>query len=238
MIDSEHSGLIKESEIMKNKNSNVQKVVYTGLTAALSFVVFYFLQFKIFLPGGDATSIHLGNAVCVLGALLLGGAWGGLGGAIGMTIGDLIDPVYFIYAPKTFILKFCIGFITGIIAHRMGHISTETDTKKVAKWTTAAAAGGLIFNVIFDPLLGYVYKRVLLGKPAAEVTLAWNIGASAINAALSIVVATAVYMALRPALKKSGLFFIIDKKGRNIGLEGTDVPVSAEGTQGADGGAV
>ncbi len=235
MIDSGRLGLIKESEIMKNKNSGVQKVVYTGLTAALSFVVFYFLQFKIFLPGGDATSIHLGNAVCVLGALLLGGVWGGLGGAIGMTIGDLIDPVYFIYAPKTFILKLCIGLITGSIAHRIGHISTETDTKKVAKWTTAAAAGGLVFNVIFDPLLGYVYKRVLLGKPAAEVTLAWNIGASAINAALSIVVSVAVYMALRPALRKSGLFFIIDKKGRNIGIDGSDVQASVNAADDGNG---
>ena len=47
------------------------------------------------------TSIHLGNAVCVLGALIMGGLYGGLGGAIGMTIGDLLDPVYIIYAPKT-----------------------------------------------------------------------------------------------------------------------------------------
>ena len=36
-------------------------------------------------PGGDATSIHFGNAICVLGALVLGGVWGGLGGAVGMT---------------------------------------------------------------------------------------------------------------------------------------------------------
>ena len=64
-----------------------------------------FLQIKIALPGGDATSLHLGNAVCVLGALLIGGVYGGLGGAIGMTIGDLLDPVYIIYAPKTFHFK-------------------------------------------------------------------------------------------------------------------------------------
>ena len=98
------------------KNQTAQKVALTGLMAALSYVVFTFLQFKIMLPGGDATSIHLGNAVCVLGALLLGGFYGGLGGAIGMTIGDLLDPVYIVYAPKTFILKLCIGLITGLIA--------------------------------------------------------------------------------------------------------------------------
>ena len=58
-------------------------VSYTHLDVykrhALSYVVFTFLQIKITLPGGDATSIHLGNAVCVLGALILGGLYGGVG---------------------------------------------------------------------------------------------------------------------------------------------------------------
>ena len=45
-------------------------------------------------------ALHIGNAFCVLAALLLGGFWGGLAGAIGMTIGDLFDPVYVVYAPK------------------------------------------------------------------------------------------------------------------------------------------
>lgn len=193
--------------IMENrKNEQIQKIVFTGVIAALSYVVFTFLQIKITLPGGDATSIHLGNAVCVLGALLLGGVYGGLGGAIGMTIGDLLDPVYIVYAPKTFLLKFCIGLITGLVAHKLGHISTQRDLKKVLKWTIAAAAAGLLFNVIFDPLIGYFYKRIILGKPAAELTLAWNIASTSINAVTSAAASTAVYMALRPALRKSGLF--------------------------------
>lgn len=191
------------------KNENIRKVIFTGVMAALSYVVFTFLQVKITLPGGDATSIHLGNAVCVLGALLLGGAYGGLGGAIGMTIGDLLDPVYVVYAPKTFLLKLCIGLITGLIAHRLGHITTETDNRKVWKWAVAAAVGGLLFNVIFDPLIGYFYKLVILGKPAAELTLAWNIASTSINAVTSTIASVAIYMALRPALKKSGLFFTI-----------------------------
>lgn len=194
------------------KNERLQKIVFTGVMAALSYVVFTFLQIKITLPGGDATSIHLGNAVCVLGALLLGGLYGGLGGAIGMTIGDLLDPVYIVYAPKTFILKLCIGLITGLIAHKLGHITTETDTNKILKWTILAAIGGLLFNVIFDPLVGYFYKLIILGKPAAELTLAWNVASTSINAITSKIVSVLVYMALRPALKKSGLFFIIDKK--------------------------
>ena len=143
---------------MKQKNERIYKITMTGLMAALSYVVFTFLQIKIPLPGGDATSIHLGNAVCVLGALLLGGFYGGIGGALGMTIGDLFDPVYILYAPKTFLLKLCIGLITGFIAHRLGKISTSNNTGHVLKWTILAAIGGLLFNVIFDPLVGYFYK--------------------------------------------------------------------------------
>ena len=172
-------------------------------------MVFTFLQIKITLPGGDATSIHLGNAVCVLGALLLGGVYGGLGGAIGMTIGDLLDPIYVVYTPKTFFLKLCIGLVTGLIAHKLGHVTTETDNRKVWKWTVIAAIGGLLFNVIFDPLIGYFYKLAILGKPAAELTLAWNVASTSINAVTSTIVSVAIYMAVRPALKKSGLFFIL-----------------------------
>lgn len=191
------------------RNERVYKLTTTALMAALSYVVFTFLQIKITLPGGDATSIHLGNAVCVLGALLLGGVYGGIGGAIGMTIGDLLDPIYIVYAPKTFLLKFCIGLITGLIAHKLGHISTSNDTKHVLKWTILAAIGGLLFNAIFDPLIGYFYKLLILGKPAAELVLAWNIASTSINAVLSTIVSVIIYMALRPALKKSGLFLTI-----------------------------
>ncbi len=186
------------------KNDKTMKMVFTGLFAALSYVVFTFLQIKITLPGGDATSIHLGNAVCVLGALILGGMYGGLGGAIGMTIGDLFDPVYILYAPKTFILKLCIGLITGFVAHRLGKINTLTDKGKILRWTILAAVSGLLFNVIFDPLVGYFYKLLILGKPAAELVLAWNVASTSINAVTSTIVSVVVYMAMRPVLLKSG----------------------------------
>lgn len=194
------------------RNENVTRIVTIGLFAALSYVAFTFLQIKIPLPGGDATSIHMGNAICVLGALLMGGLYGGLGGAIGMTIGDLLDPIYIVYAPKTFILKLCIGLITGLVAHRIGKINTQTDSKKVFAWSLAAAVSGLLFNVIFDPLVGYFYKLIILGKPAAELTLAWNVASTSINAVTSTIVSVAVYLALRPALLRSQLLHVPAKK--------------------------
>lgn len=188
------------------KNEKLLKVVFTGIFAALSYVVFTFLQIKIPLPGGDATSIHLGNAVCVLGALLLGGVYGGLGGAIGMTIGDLLDPIYIVYAPKTFILKLCIGLITGLVAHKIGRINEAEDEKRVVFYSVLAGACGLLFNVIFDPLLGYYYKLLILGKPAAELALTWNILSTSINAITSLVVSVLVYIALRKVLLRNGMF--------------------------------
>lgn len=124
-----------------------------------------------------------------------------------MTIGDLFDPQYIIYAPKTFILKLCIGLITGLIAHRLFHVSRETDKKRVLLITILASAGGLLFNVVFDPLVGYLYKLAILGRPAAELVLAWNVASTSINSVTSTIAATLIYLALRPALKKAGLFF-------------------------------
>ena len=103
-----------------------------------------------------------------------------------------------------------------MIAHKLGHITTEKDNGKVLKWTIAATIGGLLFNVVFDPLIGYFYKLLILGKPAAELTLAWNVASTSINAVTSTIVSVAVYMALRPALKKSGLFFTLDKTKQQV----------------------
>ena len=190
---------------MKSRSFTPARMAAIAMLAALSYVVFTFLQIKITPPGGGTTSIHLGNAVCVLGALLLGGFAGGLGGAIGMTIGDLLDPIYIIYAPKTFILKLCIGLIVGLVAHRLGKINQSTSRSHVLKWSVLAAVAGLAFNIIFDPLLGYLYNLVILGKSAADLTLVWNVASTSINAGLSAVAAVAVYLALRPVLMRSGM---------------------------------
>lgn len=193
------------------KKDNILKLTLTAVMAALSYIVFTFLQIKVTLPGGDATSFHLGNAICVLAALLLGGKYGGIAGAIGMTIGDLFDPVYVIYAPKTFILKFCIGLITGLVAHKMGKITYSHDKKHLIKWTIIASVSGLLFNFIFDPLVGYLYKILIIGKSAAEVTLAWNVITTGTNSVISAIVAVIAYLPIRRALIKANLFFEIGK---------------------------
>lgn len=192
---------------MNRQNDTLMKLAETALLAALCYIAFTFLQIKIPVPGGDATSIHIGNAVCVLGALLLGGWYGGIAGAVGMTIADLMDPVYITVAPKTFILKLCIGLITGLVAHKFARINESHDKKYVFKWSILASSAGLAFNVVADPVVGYFYKQLILGQPQemAEVLAKLSAFTTLFNAVISVILVGFVYNALRPALAKAGL---------------------------------
>ncbi len=195
---------------MNRQNTTILKLAETAILAALCYVAFTFLQIKIPVPGGDATSIHIGNAFCVLGALLLGGWYGGLAGAIGMTIADVMDPVYITVAPKTFVLKLCIGLITGLVAHKIAKINESTDRKYVFKWSILASAAGLAFNVIADPVVGYLYKQFILGQPQqmAEVLAKMSALTTLFNAVVSVVLVGFLYNAVRPALIKMQVLVI------------------------------
>lgn len=196
---------------MEKRKRTVIKLAQTALLAALCFVSFTFFQIKIPMPGGgDATSLHIGNAFCVLAALLLGGGYGGLAGALGMTIADILDPVYIVGAPKTFVLKFCIGLIVGLVAHRIAKINESTNKKYIFRWSMIASVAGLGFNVVADPLVGYFYKQYILGQPQemAEVLAKWSTATTFVNAVVSTILVAVLYNVLRPILLKTGLLII------------------------------
>lgn len=199
---------------MNKQNETIIKLAETALLAALCFVSFTFLQIKIPVPGGDATSLHIGNAFCVMGALLLGGWYGGLAGAIGMTIADIMDPIYITVAPKTFILKLCIGLITGLVAHKIAHINESNDKKYVFKWSILASVAGLAFNVVADPIVGYFYKQYILGQPQqlADALAKMSAVATFINAIVSVVLVGFLYNAVRPALIRMQIIKIKTKQ--------------------------
>ena len=182
--------------------NRIQKLALTAVMAALCYVSFTFLQIKIPTPAGFI-SFHLGNVFCVLAALLIDGVSGGIAGAIGMGIGDLLDPAYVITAPKTIFLKFFIGFITGTVAHRVFHINVCRD-RQLYKATLFSAIAGMGFNIIGEPLISYIYYDLLLSnsdKALSYLTAAKFITTS-VNALLSIIVATAIYIPLSKRLPK------------------------------------
>lgn len=187
-------------------NNKTLKIATIGLMAALAYVSFTFLQIKIPTPGGT-TSFHLGNTFCVLAALLLGGVPGGLAGAIGMGIGDLLDPVYVTYAPKTIILKLTIGIVTGLVAHKFFKIKECNNNSKLRIYIIISSLAGMFFNVVGEPIFGYFYNSVILGAPekAAATLASWNAITTSVNAIISIAVASTLYLLIQPRLASSGI---------------------------------
>ena len=174
---------------MNTQNNTVVKLAETALLAALCYVSFTFLQIKIPVPGGDATSIH---------------------------IADIMDPVYITGAPKTFVLKFCIGLIVGLVAHKVAKINESTDKKYVFKWSVIASIAGLAFNVIADPIVGYFYKQYILGQPQelAQALAKMSAAATFINAIVSVILVAIIYNAVRPVLIKSHLLTVTNNKNQ------------------------
>jgi uncharacterized membrane protein len=192
--------------VYRESKTDIKRLAQAGLLAALCYIGF--AVFKIDIPvGTEKTAFHFGNVFCVLAALLLGGYWGGLAGAIGMTIGDLTTS-YVTSAPKTFLLKLCIGLIVGFVAHKVFKLSREHSAKYVTAATVLSCVCGLGFNVVADPLVGYFYKTYLLGVPQDLAAALAKISTltTGVNAIVAVIAASIFYIALRPALKKSGLF--------------------------------
>ena len=190
---------------MRN-NPATRKMVFAALMAALCYIGFAF--FRIDIPvGSEKTAFHLGNVFCVLAALLLGGFWGGMSGAVGMTIADLTSG-YVTSAPKTFFLKLCIGLVAGFVAHKVFRISKE-EHRKVPMGVAAflSSLAGMAFNVVADPVVGYFYKTYILGVPQDVAAIWAKMGAvtTLVNAIVAVLVSTVFYLALRPALKRTNL---------------------------------
>lgn len=188
------------------KSKQTLTLAMSALFAALCYIGFSY--FRIDIPvGTEKTAFHLGNVFCVLAALFIGGFWGGMSGAVGMTIADLTTG-YVTSAPKTFLLKLGIGLVAGFVAHKVFHISKE-EARKVSLpiATVLSSAAGMAFNVVADPVVGYFYKTYLLGVPQEAAAIWAKMGAvtTLVNAVVAVVVASIFYLALRPALKHAKL---------------------------------
>ncbi len=192
---------------MNREFSTTQKIAMSALFAALAYISFQYLKIPIKLPGGDNTYFHLGNTFVVLGALMLGGVYGGLAGGIGLAIADLTSGLP-IYAVTTLFLKLVMGLIAGLAAHRIGHINEKLEARKYMLWCAIAAVVSLGANIVLDPLVGFFRNRYLLQMEAhfSDITAKLTAGVTFVNAVLSVMAVCILYRVLRPALSKSGFF--------------------------------
>ena len=194
------------------KNTKIQKIAIGGLMAALCFVGYMFFP----AISASGTKVHIGNAFVVLGALFIGGVYGGLAGAIGLSLADVLSG-YAASAPRTFITKLIIGLVVGLVAHKIAQISQKHTHKYYFGWSLGASLAGLGLNCIIEPLLKWVWYTLLTpneekAQAAIGALLALTTYATLVNTLINTAIAVALYMALRPILNRAGLLPEIGKK--------------------------
>ncbi len=192
------------------KKNTLRKIAYSGVMAALCYA-----GYAVFPAiSASGTKIHIGNAFVVLGALFLGGPFGGLAGAIGLSLADILGG-YAQSAPRTFITKLVIGLIVGLVAHKIAKLSHDHKHSYIIKWSVIAAVAGLGFNCVFEPALKWVWFTLITpnadkAASAIKALLAITTYATIINAVINSVIAVVAYLALRPVLYKAGLIGPVD----------------------------
>ena len=189
------------------RNSELTLLVLMALFMALCYVSFMFL--KIPIPGTSA-SVHFGNAFCLIAVLVVaylcggdakacikGGVFGGICGALGMGIADLTSSPAWL--PYTLTLKFASAMITGLVLAAL----VKTKLNEWAR-TTIACAAGMLFNLIAAPVANYLTLVYMLHSDAeaSGILAGWSSIPSGINAVVSTFAAPALYLALRPALRR------------------------------------
>lgn len=134
------------------KNKKLQRLTIVALMSACCFIAFRFL--KIAYP--PIVTVHFGNVFCILTALLLGGIEGGVCGAIGMGIGDLLDPLYVQVFPKTLLCKMVMCIVAGVFFKKiLNHMNEKPRV-------FLSILFGLIANMIMELVFGYIYYKYLL----------------------------------------------------------------------------
>ena len=181
----------------KKKYFTARNMALVGVMAAMVFALTY-VGIDIPSPLGKC-KIHFGNVICLLSALLFGPLTGGLAAGIGSALYDLMDPAW---APEfwiTFINKFAMAFVAGLVMEKLAAARPQ-----IRVWA-AAFCGSLTYSAL------YVAKNILSGHfvsgftwdAAVLETLTVKLPVTFINGVLAVICASLLYLALRPALQKA-----------------------------------
>lgn len=163
------------------RNENTTKLTLAAMFAALAFICFTYLRIEIPMGGGMTGKIYIGHAFILLSAFFLGGKYGGLTGAIGLSIADFLAG-YAISAPPTFVAKFLIGLSAGIVAHQILQLKNASSKKKMYVLSSIAGVAACVVNVITEPVIRYAFKVYIMGYPEQVAYL------SSVNCAISMAV--------------------------------------------------
>ena len=175
------------------KRVTIHQSALIGIMAAAVYVTSAFLQIPIPLAIGS-TRLHMGNVMCLLSGMLLGPISGGLAAGIGSMLFDFTNPAYITSAPFTFLFKFIMAWLWGIICKK--------NTSKL--YLTIGAISGAFSYVLLYIGKSFIEDHLVLGLPldAVAITVMQKGVVSSINAVISIIIAVFLVIVLQPALKK------------------------------------
>lgn len=158
------------------KHDKLLKLVLAAIFAALTCVATMLIHIPMPATNGY---INLGDGMVLLGAFLLGPAYGFAAGGLGSMLADLLLG-YASYAPGTFVIKGLTALAAALILRAMHG--------KTAGLAAGAAAGEIVM------VLGYfAYESTVLGYGLAA---AASIPGNAIQGAAGVVVSILAYKAL------------------------------------------
>lgn len=182
-------------------NANIQdkktyKVVFTGVMAALVFVITY-IRIPFF-----GSKLSLGNVFCLLSGLLFGPTCGSLAAGLGSGIYDLVGGYDFIQAMITLVSKGAMAYICAKISQTYRNESSENNARIVI-----GSIVGAVSYVILYMLKTYVYQRFVYGLTLSGTWAAMlsKLPASSINAVAAFILAPIIYKAVYPGIRRLGL---------------------------------
>lgn len=180
--------------------SNSQKTYLISCIGVLSAMVFAtnFLS----IPIGEIARLHMGNVMCILAGVVLGGVPGGLCAGLGGFFYDLTNPLYASEALITFGTKFFLGFFAGVIAH-----SYKSKGENFGKNLIGGIVGSVAYIILY---LGknFIIDYYLVKNPLETVLTKISIRAasSTVNAIVAVVIATILAPVFIKAMKQSGIY--------------------------------
>ncbi len=180
---------------MKKQDARVLNTVLVGALAAMVYVV---TLFRFPLLG---SKVHFANAVCLLGGMLLGPNLGGIAAGLGSALYDAFNGYDLINVLITFVSKFAMAWVCGMIMQAEGKRQHKFDR------TVLACVVGALTYVALYMLKTFVYQRFVYGYPldAVGVTMMSKLIPSLINAGAAVVAAPLFFHAVRPALRAAGI---------------------------------
>lgn len=180
------------------KYFTVRNIALTGILAAIIFVLTKFISIPIPSPLGK-TALSVGNAMCVLSALLFGPITGGLAAGIGNALVDLSDPAW---APEfwiTFINKFLMAYVAGLVMYKL-----KPGSKEIRVWL-AGLLGSLTYCLLYvtKNILSGVFVKSFTWDVAIMETLTVKLPVTLVNAIIAMVCAGLLYFVLKQPLRKA-----------------------------------